>query len=557
MISELNAAMSTMQRSHGAQTPLGVEPGMPNRPAASVLDLGSNSVKISHYTVDIHNDFKLYYQRSVRLKLFEGLKDGKMKSEYVDRMIDTLRLFREKIDFEDIKYVVAVATSAVRDAENRAEVVRRIRDEAKLDFKILSDSDEAHYSYAGAIRMLHIPSVLFFDIGGGSLEVVVAKNYRVKSASSFPLGALRLTRKFAKDPAYDEVDFASMARYVERTLPNFGDIGAKPGDISPAGGAPDDPTDGGGAGAAGGYDSRAFAVVGVGGSLRTLAKYAQDVKKYPFSKTHNYQLAASDLEEIWEKIRDMPPEKIAHIPSINSSRADTIRAALLVVLMFLKRTGSSHLTVSAHGLREGALALSMQHPDAFASQRIDARHIRETVLGAVSRSATQVSSKVDKLVDMLLSANLLRAADRPVIRYALEQTDRLRSFRDVSNILYMIMDDDTYLGHSDQLFAALAVMHTRKRRKADAGLISYESVSGPYDKKWVRRISAIIMTYVILNKADARMTPAPGTGGSIMLAVEPAPGKFFPKMMFEEACGHLANSFGVPFEYKIRRGAGA
>ena len=42
-----------------------------------------------------------------------------------------------------------------------------------------------------------------------------------------------------------------------------------------------------------------------------------------------------------------------------------------------------------------------------------------------------------------------------------------------------------------------------------------------------------------------------------MLAVEPAPGKFFPKMMFEEACGHLSNSFGVPFEYKIRRGTGA
>ncbi|MCG8532904.1 MAG: hypothetical protein MI749_19915, partial [Desulfovibrionales bacterium] len=401
--------------------------------------------------------------------------------------------------------------------------------------------------------------------------VVTAKNYKVKSAHSFPLGSLRLTQKFAEDPRYEDVDFEAMKKYVGKALPSLKDLEMKDGELHLAG-------DGGSAGSGngagdagdgnddgygndrsgkGGRDDAgtgppAVAMVGVGGVLRSLTKYVQDAKGYPLSKTHNYQLSVTDLEDIWRKIRDMPPDKIAKIPTINSSRADTLRASVLVIMSFLKSVKCERLTVSAHGLREGALALSIQHPAAFKSQRIDEQHIRETVLSAVSPSSALVSSKVDALVELLLSANLLHPVDRPVIRYALEQTDRLRSFRDISNILYTIMDDDSHLSHGDQLAAALALMHLRKRRKADIHLLNFGSIARSYDKKRIRRMSAIVLAYQILEKSSADMAPEFGKGGSVTLAVRAPSGNSFPHLMFKEACSQLEDAFGIPFRPDIR-----
>lgn len=567
MMPELHAAIDSARRIEASRIPAEMARGESSRPAASVLDLGSNSVKLSHYTMDAHNDFKLYHQRSVRLRLLEGLKGGVMQPEYVDRTVETLRLFREAIDFEGIRHVVAVATSAVRDAKNRRDIIDRIRRETGLDFKILSDRDEALYSYTGAVRMLHIPSVLFFDIGGGSLEVVTAKSYKVKGAYSFPLGSLRLTQKFAEDPKYEDVDFEAMKKYIGKELPSLKDLEIKDGELSPAGddgGAGNNSGAGSGSGGDGndlsskggrndaGTGLPAVTVVGVGGVLRSLTKYVQDVKGYPLSKTHNYQLTATDLEDIWRKIRDMTPDKIAKIPTINSSRADTLRASVLVIMSFLKSVKCQRLTVSAHGLREGALALSIQHPAAFKSQHIDEQHIRETVLSAVSPSSALVSSKIDALVELLLSANLLHPVDRPVIRYALEQTDRLRSFRDISNILYTIMDDDSPLSHGEQLAAALALMHLRKRRKADVNLLNFESIAYSYDKKRIRRISAIVLAYQILEKSSADMVPEFGKGGSVTLAVRAPSESRFPHLMFGEACSQLEDAFGIPFRPDVR-----
>lgn len=512
-----------------------------SKPAASVLDLGSNSVKLSHYAMDTHNTFKLYSKNSVRLKLFEGLTDdGIMRTEYIDRTVDILKLFKEKIDFEGIHHIVAVATSAIRDAKNRNEIINRIHDETGFDFKILSDADEAQYSYAGAIRMLHIPSVLFFDLGGGSLEVVVAKDYKIKSANSFQLGALRLTQKFSNNSEYKQVDFDSMKKHISKTLLEPKDIGIRDTDTFLKG---DDASHG----------NSTFAVVGVGGALRSITKYVQAKKEYPLSKTHNYELTVGDLEDMWKKISDLSPEKIAKISTISTDRADTIRAAVLVILQFLKKMGSEKIIVSAHGLREGALALSLQHYNAFNSQRVDKQHIRETVLSVASPLTALISSSVEGLINILLAANLLRTVDRPIIHYALEQTDRLVSFRDASNILYNIMDDDSHLSHGDQLFAAFAIMNTRKRRKSDTNLLQFEAITGPYDKKWIRRLSSIISLYQILHKSSATMTPELGKGGSISLIMHPKPQQtiLFPKLMLQEVCEQLTDAFGIPFKTKV------
>ena len=258
--------------------------------AASVLDLGSNSVKLANYAINRHGTYKPYHQESARLKLFDGMEDEVLEEEYVDKTVESLKLFRNIVDFENISYVISVATSAIRDAKNRDEIVQRIRREAGFDFRILSDHDEAVFSYTGAIRALRIPSVLFFDIGGGSLEMVLAKDYGIKKVLSLPLGALRLTRMFSDGPTYETTDLDRMTNHVRKTLPSRDDLGLS--------------------------GSERPVLVGVGGILRALARYNQYRREYSLSKVHNYRLGHDSLAEIYKRICSLPVDKIASIPAI-------------------------------------------------------------------------------------------------------------------------------------------------------------------------------------------------------------------------------------------------
>ena len=103
---------------------------------ASVIDLGSNSVKMVNYLVDSNNSYKPYHQESVRVKLAEGLIDGSIQEKYIENTIETLKLFRNIVDFERIDYETAVATSAVRDANNKEYLINKIRNETGFNFKI-------------------------------------------------------------------------------------------------------------------------------------------------------------------------------------------------------------------------------------------------------------------------------------------------------------------------------------------------------------------------------------------------------------------------------------
>lgn len=489
---------------------------------ASVLDLGSNSVKLVNYKINSFNNYKPYHQESVRLKLSEGLNKGILKESYLDKTIETLKLFRNIVDFEDVNYVISVATSAVRDAKNRFEIIERIYNETGFDFKILSEHDEAVFSYTGAIRSLRIPSVLFFDIGGGSLEIVYAKDFEIQKVVSLPLGALRLTQMYSKDPQFEIVDFYSMEQQIIKTLPTKDELGIS--------------------------DSDDLILVGVGGVLRALAKYDQYSKKYPLSKLHNYKLDFDALDSISKRIRTLPVEKIAKIESIGSGRADTVRAGNLVVLNLMKKYGFKQLRVSAHGLREGTLALSLQYPKEFENQGIRYSDIKEIIY--LSSQMEKLSESVEDLVRLMFSINLLSEHERILLAYALTQIDNLWSFRDVDNVLYSIMDDDSSLSHRDQLICALSLIYSKKKKKADPLILKFENILELNDKKLIKKISSIVFLCDIFHKTCAKVEANSESSKLISLLIYPKT-KIFPEVLFYQACQRLEEALKISIKSSI------
>lgn len=488
---------------------------------ASVIDLGSNSVKMVNYLVDSNNSYKPYHQESVRVKLAEGLIDGSIQEKYIENTIETLKLFRNIVDFERIDYETAVATSAVRDANNKEYVINKIRNETGFNFKILSESEEALYSYAGAIRSLNLPNVVFFDLGGGSLEIVFSEHFEIKKVISLPLGSLRLTRQFLSNGIIEK-SFSNMKKYIDGVIPNRKSLNIK--------------------------TNQGLVLVGVGGTIRSIAKYHQEKIHYPLTKLHNYSISLGSIASISREFLAQPTEKLAKIDSISSGRADTIKAGSVVISELMKKLEFSSITISAQGLREGTLSLSLQYPEDYLNHKIDKDHVQELI--HLSCQPDILSEYVEDLVHLLFSVNLISDKERILLAQSIAQIDKLSSFRDVDNVLYTLLDDDSTLSHREQLIVAMSLIYSKKKKKAESLIAKFDRILKQSDKKTIKKIASVISVCDIFHKTGISLKAKSETSNSLHMDIY-VPKNTFPEILFYQACKRMENSLGIIIKSSI------
>jgi exopolyphosphatase/guanosine-5'-triphosphate,3'-diphosphate pyrophosphatase len=489
---------------------------------ATVIDLGSNSVKLVNYHIGIDKSYKPYHVESVRVKLAEGLEDGIIQEKYIDKTIETMKLFRNIVDFEQIDYVICIATSTVRDAKNNIEFLEKIQKESGFKFKILSETQEALYSYVGAIRSLKIPSAIFFDLGGGSLEIVYSSNYEIKTIISLPFGSLRLSQLFKdKKENFSIIDYYKMSEYVVQSLPSREELKLIENQIP---------------------------VVGVGGTLRTIAKYDQELKNYPLKKIHNYSISNESMNHISQKLMTYNTEETSKIESIGSGRSDTIQAGLCAITELMKKLELSDLVVSAHGLREGTLFVSLQYPDEFFNDaEISLRQIHDVI--NLSTYTDTLPEHVEDFSHLLSSIMLISDNERILLSHAISQLDVLSSFRDVDNIIYAVMDDDSSLTHREQLIIALSLVYSKKKKKSESLISKYQILLQKNDKKIIKRISSIISLSDIFLKTRTNVT-ASYKDSILILKIYPK-NNSFPEVLFKQACDKLENALDIQVQSTI------
>jgi len=162
-----------------------------------VIDIGSNSV---HLVVGMYHAGEYYSivdDVKVNVRLCEGLSETGMLSE--ERMalgVETLGMFKRMCDTYQLDQIRAVATAAVRKADNGGEFCRRVADEVGIQIEIIPGEMEATYDYLGTINTIAIQDALMMDIGGGSAEFVLIKDRQKLDAISLPFGSIDLAEKF-------------------------------------------------------------------------------------------------------------------------------------------------------------------------------------------------------------------------------------------------------------------------------------------------------------------------------------------------------------------------
>lgn len=254
--------------------------------------------------------------------------------------------------------VVAVATSAVREAENREAFLSRARDEIGIEIEVISGFEEARLIHLGVLQALPVfdNRLLLIDIGGGSTEYLVGHRGEVLEARSTRLGAIRLTEGFFEDPDVVTAEAVESCRnHVRSTL--------EPIARAVRGHAPD-------------------VVIGSSGTIATVALMAAARRGEHPATINGLTVTAAEIEELAGELVGTTTADRRSWPALDAKRVDIILGGLLLIAESTVALGISEIRISDYALREGVLL------DRFDAAGLD--HLRDLRRGNVVRLAEQL-----------------------------------------------------------------------------------------------------------------------------------------------------------------------
>lgn len=296
-----------------------------------VLDVGSNTVHL--LLVDAHQGGQPLPVRKERteLRLAELLEpDGSLSAGGADRLVAAVAAARRTADELGADDLTAFATSAVRDATNSAEVLRRVRDEAGVELRVLDGDDEARMTFLAVRRWFGWSAgrLLCLDIGGGSLELATGLHEEPDVATSLPIGAGRLTRERlpADPPKTKHVN--ALRSYVRGVVEPVAPALCEPG-------KPDK-------------------VTGTSKTFRSLARLAGAA---PSSRGPRVRrtLTADGLAGVVRKVQPLTSAQRSKLGGVGEGRAHQLLAGAVVAEEAMRALDVDELEICPWALREGLI----------------------------------------------------------------------------------------------------------------------------------------------------------------------------------------------------------
>jgi exopolyphosphatase / guanosine-5'-triphosphate,3'-diphosphate pyrophosphatase len=325
---------------------------MPDRRLA-VIDLGSNSFRLVVFTWGRrggHGWWRRTDEIYEAVRVGAGLDAaGELQEEPMERALETIDLFAHFCRATGIDDVRPVATSAIRDATNQKEFLRRARKRSGLDIEVLSPEDEARYGYLAAVNSTTLSDGVALDLGGGSLQLTHVGERHALDARSWPLGAVRMTERFLGGENVKRKQLKALGAHIA-------------GELAAAGWLADAGADG-------------ARLAGIGGTVRNLAAAAELAADKPSFGVQGFVIERGALDELVDRFADMSPEERGQVPGIKPERGDLILAGAFVVQTVMDIGAFDALEVTEAGLREGVFystLLEGRDPPLFADVRREA-----------------------------------------------------------------------------------------------------------------------------------------------------------------------------------------
>jgi len=302
----------------------------------AAVDVGTNTIRLLVAEVDERNAIRVEVSGRAMARLGEGLAaSGKLSPAAMERALRTLGEFAGQIRDAAPQGVVAAATSAVREAENGAEFVDRVRRETGLQLNIISGEEEARLTALGAASVLNgdVRNLLIVDIGGGSTEFILIRSGEQRARVSTTMGVVTGSERFLRsDPphAAELYDLDEFIRdHMRRVRAELGEVGQ-------------------------------VRLVATAGTPTTLAAMDQQMAEYDPARINNHVLPLARVEEMFDHIVRAPIAERSRMIGIEPGREELMVVGCCILLRVMHDFQFGAVAVSDYGLREG-LALDLFH----------------------------------------------------------------------------------------------------------------------------------------------------------------------------------------------------
>lgn len=300
----------------------------------AVMDLGTNTFHLLIAEPDAENFFKEVQHEYVGVKLGEGgINEGTIKPDAYQRGLNTLISFQGIIEQHRVSRVKAIATSALRSASNGQQFIDEVKQRTGLLIETISGDTEAGYIYQGvrASGCLGTETSLIMDIGGGSVEFILANKHEILYKQSFEIGAARLMSKFHQTDPIASHEVASLNKYLDEQLaPLYSALA----------------------------NHSISNLIGSSGAFETFAELIElgNDKTFDLEENKTYYFKEEELLKHTNQIIHANHDERAATKGIIPVRVDMIVVASLLTQYIMQKLKLSNVVMSAYSLKEGVLA---------------------------------------------------------------------------------------------------------------------------------------------------------------------------------------------------------
>jgi exopolyphosphatase / guanosine-5'-triphosphate,3'-diphosphate pyrophosphatase len=295
----------------------------------ATIDIGTNSVLLLVARAGADGTLSPVEELATITRLGEGVdKQRELSPQAIDRTLACLESYAAVIAKHGVRAVDVVGTSAMRDARGGEAFREQARALLGVAPRVISGDEEARLTFAGGLSGIDVTGeVIVFDIGGGSTELIRgdASSARIVSAVSLDVGSVRLTERHVKGDPPSPSELAAVDRDVDETLSRGPALGGA-------------------------------TLVGVAGTVTTLAAIAHSVDPYDAARVHGAALTLDEVRETCDRLARVPFDERVRLPGLSPKRADVIVAGALLCRAIVEKAGASRLLVSDRGVRWGLAA---------------------------------------------------------------------------------------------------------------------------------------------------------------------------------------------------------
>ncbi|HEY9642065.1 MAG TPA: Ppx/GppA phosphatase family protein [Coleofasciculaceae cyanobacterium] len=303
----------------------------------AAIDVGTNSIHMAVAKIQPSIPaFTIIAREKATVRLGDRDKlTGRLTPEAIERALEALKRCKQIAKSLNAEDIVAVATSAVREAPNGHAFLHQIEEETGLIVNLISGQEEARRIYLGVLSGVEFsnqPHVII-DIGGGSTELVLGDGHEPRTLSSTKIGAVRLTSEMVSTDPISNSEFHYLQAYVRGMLERSVDelraqlrAGEKP------------------------------RMVGTSGTIETLATlHAREKLGVVPAPLNGYQLSLRDLREIVNRLRKLNNSERAAVPGMSDRRSEIIIAGAVILQEAMTLLGLDSITICERALREGVI----------------------------------------------------------------------------------------------------------------------------------------------------------------------------------------------------------